>query len=75
MQEIESYNGLPFTIRWLTRKFGAKSKIAIMEMRQLGMLYAHPPLADKNKGIISQAEHSILVDDDGKVIILTKFSS
>ena len=72
LQEIESYNGLPFTTRWLTRKFGARAKLALREMGQLGMLYAHPPLADKDKGIISQAEHTILIDNEGKAIILTK---
>lgn len=72
LQEIESYNGLPFTTRWLTRKFGQRAKIALREMGQLGMLYAHPPLADKDKGMISQAEHSILIDNEGKAIILTK---
>ena len=72
MKEIESYNGLPFTTRWLTRKFGAKAKLALREMGQLGMIYSHPPLADKNGGVISQAEHTILIDNDGKVIVLTR---
>jgi len=71
LQEIDSYKGLPFTTRWLTRKFGARAKFALREMGQLGMLYAHPPLADKDKGIISQAEHTVLIDNDGKVIVLT----
>ena len=71
LKEIESYNNLPFTTRWLTKKFGAKAKFALREMEQLGMLHSYPPLADKEKGLISQAEHSILVDDDGKVIVLT----
>ncbi|MDP6647770.1 MAG: type II methionyl aminopeptidase, partial [Candidatus Woesearchaeota archaeon] len=62
----------PFTTRWLTRKFGARAKFAFREMEQLDMLHKHPPLADKDKGMISQAEHSILVDDDGQVNILTK---
>lgn len=72
LKEIESYNGLPFTTRWLTKKFGLKAKLALREITQLGMLYSHPPLADKNKGVISQAEHTILADDDGKATILTK---
>lgn len=71
LKEIESYDNLPFTTRWLTRKFGAKAKFALREMGQLGMLHEHPPLADKDKGMISQAEHSILVDDDGNVVVLT----
>jgi methionyl aminopeptidase len=71
LKEIETYNNLPFTTRWLTRKFGAKAKFALKEMEQLGMLHPHPPLADKDKGMISQAEHSILIDDDGNVVVLT----
>ncbi|MDP6600189.1 MAG: type II methionyl aminopeptidase [Candidatus Woesearchaeota archaeon] len=72
LKEIESYNELPFTTRWLTRKFGAKAKFALREMEQLGMLHAHHPLADKDKGMISQAEHSILIDDEETVVILTQ---
>lgn len=72
LKEIESYNGLPFTTRWLTKKFGAKAKYALREMEQLGMLHEHPPLADKDKGMISQAEHSVLIDNDGNVMVLTK---
>jgi len=71
LKEIESYDGLPFTTRWLTRKLGGKAKYGLKEMEQLGMLHAHPPLADKDKGMISQAEHSILIDDEGKVVVLT----
>ena len=72
LKEIENYDNLPFTTRWLTRKFGAKAKLALREMEQLDMLQAYPPLADKDKGMISQAEHSILVDDKGEITILTQ---
>ena len=71
LKEIESYNDLPFTTRWLTKKFGAKAKFALREMEQLGMLHSYAPLADKDKGLVSQAEHSVLVDDKGEVVILT----
>jgi len=72
LKEIESYEGLPFTTRWLTKKFGVKAKFAFREMEQLGMLHSYPPLADKDKGLISQAEHSILVDGEGNVVVLTQ---
>ena len=71
LKEIESYDNLPFTTRWLTNKFGVKAKFALREMEQLGMLHSYAPLADKDKGLISQAEHTVLIDDDGKVIVLT----
>jgi len=72
LKEIETYENLPFCTRWLTRKFGAKAKIALRDMQQLDMLAIHPPLADRDKGIVSQAEHTILVDDDWNVIVTTQ---
>ncbi len=70
--EIETYDGLPFAKRWLTRKFGAKANFALRELSQLGMIHQFPPLVEVNKGIVTQAEHSILIDDEGEIIILTK---
>ncbi|MDP3765556.1 MAG: type II methionyl aminopeptidase [Nanoarchaeota archaeon] len=70
--EIGSYEGLPFAKRWLTRKFGAKANFAIRELAQLGMIHQFPPLVEVNKGIVTQAEHSILIDDEGEVIVITK---
>jgi len=71
LQEVKKYKGLPFASRWLTKKFGvAKTSIALRELSQLGMLDAHPPLLDKSQGLVSQAEHSVIVKD--KPIIYTK---
>ncbi|MCB9359494.1 type II methionyl aminopeptidase [Candidatus Woesearchaeota archaeon] len=71
LQEIESYKGLPFTTRWLTRKLGdMKTKIALRELNNLGILKGHPPLVDMSHGMVSQAEHTVLVDD--KIRISTK---
>ncbi len=72
LEQIESYEGLPFAERWLTRKFGAKAKFALRELSQLGMIHQFPPLAEASNGIVAQAEHSVLIDDDGKVHVLTK---
>jgi len=72
LKEVENYNGLPFTTRWLTKKFGVKAKFALREMEQFGMIHSYPPLADRDKGIVSQAEHTVLVDDDGNVIVTTR---
>ena len=72
LKEIESYEGLPFAERWLQRKFGAKSNFALRELNQFGIIHQFPPLVETSKGIVSQAEHSVLIDDDGEVVILTK---
>ena len=71
LKEIETYHGLPFTTRWLTKKFGAKANLGLRELIQAGAIKDYPPLAEINKGIVSQAEHSILVDND-EIIVLTK---
>src|SRR3989344_5068929 len=72
LKEIENYGGLPFAKRWLIKKFGAKANFALRELAQLGVIHQFPPLVEVNKGIVTQAEHSILIDDEGEVIVLTK---
>lgn len=74
MKEIENYEGMPFAKRWLTKKFGAKAVFALRELTQLGMIHQFPPLVEVNKGIVAQAEHSVLIDDKGEVIVTTASS-
>lgn len=67
----ENYQTLPFTTRWLARKFGhGKTNLAIRELLNNGILDQFPPLPEKNKGIVTQAENSFLIDN--KVEVLTK---
>jgi len=71
LREIKTYHGLPFTTRWLARKFGAgKTAFALRELKVNEMLQEHPPLLDKAQGLVSQAEHSIIIGD--KPIVFTK---
>ncbi|MBI5389750.1 type II methionyl aminopeptidase, partial [Candidatus Woesearchaeota archaeon] len=73
LQKIEAYEGLPFTTRWLTKEFPAfKVNIALRELMQQGIIRGFPPLPDKAKGLVSQAEHTVLVQE--KPLILTKLS-
>ena len=72
LKEIESYEVLPFAKRWLTNKFGAKANFALRELTQNGMIHQFPPLVETSKYFVAQAEHSVLIDNDGKVIVLTK---
>ncbi len=71
LREIKKYEGLPFTTRWLTKKFSlVKVNLAFKEMSQSGMIRVYPPLSDTGHGLISQAEHSVYVDDEP--IVLTR---
>ena len=74
LRKIESYNGLPFALRWLKSYFPEfKVNFAIRELLNLSIIRAYPPLVDKNKGLVSQAEHSFLITEQGSEI-LTRFN-
>ncbi len=70
LREIEGYKGLPFTTRWLTRKFSAMNvSFALREMMNAGMLASHPPLVEVRKGVVSQAEHTLLITNEGAEVL------
>jgi methionyl aminopeptidase len=70
-QDIENYGGMPFTTRWLTKRFPAiKVNFALRELMQLGVIRSYPPLPDKTGGLVSQAEHTIIVED--KPVVTTR---
>ncbi|RME53116.1 type II methionyl aminopeptidase [Candidatus Woesearchaeota archaeon] len=69
---LQSIGPLPFTTRWLTRQLGkTKAFLALQDLRRLGCLNEYPPLHEKSKGIVAQAEHSIIVAKTPIVITRT----
>ncbi len=67
----EEYNTLPFTTRWLSKKFGlGKTNLALKELNRLGMLHAYPPLLERGKGMVAVFEKTLFVGD--KVEVTTK---
>ncbi|MAF34504.1 type II methionyl aminopeptidase [Candidatus Woesearchaeota archaeon] len=70
LQHIQKeYTTLPFTTRWLMEKFGeGKTKLGLRELRQAGAIHGYPPLIERAKGVVAQAEHTILIDDQVEVI-------
>ncbi len=71
LKQIAQYQGMPFTTHWLTKKFSsAQVKIALKQLRQLECIHAYPPLVEVAHGMVSQAEHSVIVLE--KPIITTK---
>ena len=67
---IEPLQGLPFTTRWLVGKFShPQIKIGLHDLDRLESIKDFPPLVETKEGaVVSQAEHSILVDDKVKVL-------
>jgi methionyl aminopeptidase len=68
---IETYENLPFTTRWLAKKMSLpKANFALRELLKNEIIKSYPPLPEKNKGIVTQAEHSMIIGD--KVEVTTK---
>ncbi len=68
---IEEYKTLPFTKRWLLKQFQEfKVNFVLKNLEKEGIISHYRQLPEKSKGIVSQAEHTLLIDD--KIKILTK---
>ena len=63
MRYARTRDGLPFSVRWLPVS-GFKLKLALRELMQNGALYEYPVLKEQLGAPISQAEHTIIVDDE-----------
>jgi methionyl aminopeptidase len=63
LEEIKKYQGLPFAKRWLPRE---RLDLALRMLENTkGVLRDYPVLREEEKGLISQAEHTIIVKEDG----------
>ncbi|MFA6889384.1 MAG: type II methionyl aminopeptidase [Candidatus Woesearchaeota archaeon] len=70
-KEIESLPKVPFARRWLDEKFGTnKVSLALQLLKANGNITSHPELVEVEKGMVSQAEHTFLIEE--KVICLTQ---
>ncbi|MFH0859978.1 MAG: type II methionyl aminopeptidase [Candidatus Altiarchaeota archaeon] len=66
MNEVEPREGLPFAARWYSKKINPlRFNLALKEMVSKGILREYPTLHEKEKGIVSQFEHTVLVTSDG----------
>ncbi len=68
---VKPQKGLPFTMRWLTRKFGkGPTALGLRELQQQGIIKSYPQLAEISGGMVSQFEHSMIVKD--KPVVYTR---
>ena len=66
LERIRGYERMPFAKRWLLKDFPAiKVAVALKSLRQQGIIQGFPPLIEEAKGIVSQAEKTVLVKKDG----------
>ena len=65
----ENFNSLPFADYHLLTQFSiSQVSIALKELSKAGILHSYPQLREVSKGLVSQAEHTLLIKEDGAVI-------
>jgi len=67
LKEIEKFNGMPFTKRWLNFP-EAQIDFAFKQFKQLGILREYPPLVEKTNALVSQAEDSFYIGKNIEVL-------
>lgn len=68
---MDEYQTLPFASRWVHAKFGSRGMLALRQLQQAGALYQYPQLVEASGGIVAQAEHTVLLLEDGTKMVTT----
>lgn len=69
LNELNQYRELPFAKRWLVKKFPiTKVDYGLRILVREGLIRAFSPLVEKTNGLVSQHEHTIIVDDPPEVL-------
>ncbi|MEA3488658.1 MAG: type II methionyl aminopeptidase [Euryarchaeota archaeon] len=66
LDEIKNYQGLPFAKRWLPRE---RLEMALRTVETAGILRDYPVLREEEKGMVSQAEHTVIIKKDSCEVI------
>lgn len=63
------YRTMPFASRWVLRRFpGPEGEGAFSELLRSKCLYSYPQLVEKSRAPVAQAEHTVIVTEDGCLI-------
>ena len=66
LNDVEKRKNLPFAERWFAGKINPmKLNLVIQDLVSRDILRAYPVLHEKEKGIVSQFEHTMIVTEDG----------
>lgn len=66
LAEVEKYGGLPFAKRWLKLE---GVDFALRNLENLGIVRSYPVLKEDGGGLVSQAEHTLIVTQNGYELI------
>lgn len=63
LKAVQEFNGLPFARRWVSNvKFADK---ALTSLIRQGIIHSYPVLVEHEHGMVSQAEHTMIITEDG----------
>ncbi|WP_418282787.1 type II methionyl aminopeptidase [Halorubrum sp. DTA98] len=62
LEEIEAFDDLPFAARWLE---GDGVGMALRRLKQSNVIKGYPVLKEDDDALVSQAEHTMLITEDG----------
>jgi methionyl aminopeptidase len=65
-QVKEEYKTLPFAARWID---APRAEMSIRRLKQKGVLHGYPVLKEDDGAMVSQAEHTVVVTEDGCEIL------
>ena len=62
LEAIEAFDDLPFAARWLD---GDRVTMSLRRLKQANAIKGYPVLKEADGALVSQAEHTLLITDDG----------
>lgn len=65
----KNFSTLPFAYRWLQNLMPeVQLKLALIQLEKAGAFYGYPILKEIRGGLVSQAEHTVIVEKDGVLV-------
>jgi methionyl aminopeptidase len=62
LKQVEEYRELPFAKRWLESD---RLDFALIQLEKAGIIHSYPVLLESTGGLVAQAEHTIIITEDG----------
>jgi len=62
LKQAEEYRELPFAKRWLNAD---RLDFSLIQLEKAGILHSYPVLIESAGGLVSQAEHTVIITQDG----------
>lgn len=64
MKINKKFKTLPFAQRWCTNLFQSNTDVSLKKLLFAGCIKQYPQLIDANKGVVTQAEHTMIIYED-----------